>query len=161
MTTKENAIYLKGLADGLNFDRESAEGKLILALIDLCTEMADKLEEVDEDIEYLNDYVEELDEDLGEVEEYLYGDDDDDCDCDCCSDHHAYGDYDEDHKPFDEDMCDGDCDCCDEDCCGIECPACGEMLHFSCNTKLEDLVCPKCGEKLAVLDEFEDEDDDK
>ncbi len=147
MNTKEKAIYLKGLADGLNFDRESAEGKLLVALIDLCSEMAEDIESLEDDTQYLNDYIEEIDEDLGEVEEYLYDDDCDCCDCDDCDD-------DDD----DELCCDGDCDCCDEDCCGIECPACGEMLHFSCNTKLEDLVCPKCGEKLAVLDEFEDED---
>ena len=53
MTINEKAIYLKGLADGLNFDKETAEGKLIAALIDLCADMAKKLDEVDEDIEYL------------------------------------------------------------------------------------------------------------
>ena len=73
MTINEKAIYLKGLADGLNYDRESAEGKLIAALIDLTSDMAKKLEEVDDDVEYLNDYIEEIDEDLGDVEEYLYG----------------------------------------------------------------------------------------
>jgi len=142
MTINEKAIYLKGLADGLSFDKESAEGKLIAALIDLCSDMAKKLDEVDEDIEYLNDYIEEIDEDLGEVEEYLY---DDDCDCDCC-------DCDDD---CDCDDC--DCDCCDEDCCcEIECPACGDTICFSCDADPEDLVCPACGEKLAVLDAFED-----
>ena len=141
MTINEKAIYLKGLADGLNFDKETAEGKLIAALIDLCSDMAKKLDEVDEDIEYLNDYIEEIDEDLGEVEEYLY---DDDCDCDCC-------DCDDDCD------CDCDCDCCDEDCCcEIECPACGDTICFTCDTDPEDLVCPACGEKLAVLDAFED-----
>lgn len=139
MTINEKAVYLKGLADGLSFDKDSAEGKLIAALIDLCSDMAKKLEEVDEDVEYLNDYIEEIDEDLGDVEEYLFGDDECDC-CDC----------------DDDDEC--DCDCCDEDCCAIECPACGETLHFSCDTKPEDLVCPKCGERLAILDEFEDKD---
>lgn len=148
MTINEKAIYLKGLADGLNYDRESAEGKLIAALIDLTSDMAKKLEEVDDDVEYLNDYIEEIDEDLGDVEEYLYGDDDD---CDCC-------DCDDEDEDDDECECDGDCDCCDADCCAIECPVCGEVVHFSCNTKPEDLVCPKCGEKLAILDEFEDED---
>ena len=34
MTINEKAIYLKGLADGLNFDKETAEGKLIAALIE-------------------------------------------------------------------------------------------------------------------------------
>ena len=147
MTINEKAIYLKGLADGLNFDKETAEGKLIAALIDLCADMAKKLDEVDEDIEYLNDYIEEIDEDLGAVEEELYGECDccdDDCDCDC-------------------DDCDCDCDdcdcCCDENCFEIECPACGRTICFDCDSDPEDLACPACGEKLAVLDAFEDEDE--
>ena len=73
MTINEKAIYLKGLADGLNFDKETAEGKLIAALIDLCADMAKKLDEVDEDIEYLNDYIEEIDEDLGAVDARCVG----------------------------------------------------------------------------------------
>ncbi len=138
MTLNEKAVYMKGLADGLNYNKDTAEGKLIAALIDLCSDMAKKLEEVDEDIEYLNDYIEEIDEDLGEVEEYLYDD------CDCCDD--------------DCDCCDGDCDCCDEDCCcELECPNCGDSICFDCDTDPEDLECPHCGEKLAVLDLFEDE----
>ncbi|MBQ9080357.1 MAG: hypothetical protein IJY27_04710 [Clostridia bacterium] len=136
MTINEKAVYLKGLADGLSYDKESAEGKLIAALIDLCGDMAEKLAEVDEDIEYLNDYIEEIDEDLGAVEETIYGDDCDCCDCD-----------------------DDDCDCCcDDDCCEIECPACGETINFGCDVDVEDLVCPACGEKLAVLDAFEDDE---
>lgn len=141
MTLNEKAVYMKGLADGLNYNKETAEGKLIAALIDLCSDMAKKLEEVDEDIEYLNDYIEEIDEDLGEVEEYLY-DDECDCDCDCC----------------DDDDCDCcDCDCCDDECCEIECPACGETICFSCDTDVEDLACPACGEKLALVEMFDDE----
>ena len=137
MTLNEKAVYMKGLADGLNYNKETAEGKLIAALIDLCSDMAKKLEEVDEDIEYLNDYIEEIDEDLGEVEEYLYDDE-----CDCC----------------DDDDCDCcDCDCCDDECCEIECPACGETICFSCDTDVEDLACPACGEKLALVEMFDDE----
>lgn len=140
MTLNEKSVYIKGLADGLNYDRESAEGKLIAALIDLCGELTKKLEEVDEDIEYLNDYIEEIDEDLGEVEQYLF-DDECDCDCDC------------------DDDCDCDCGCdCDDCCFEMECPACGETISFDCESDPEDLACPACGEKLAVLDAFDDED---
>ena len=139
MTINEKAIYLKGLADGLNYNKETAEGKLIAALIELCSDMAAKLDEVDEDIEYLNDYIEEIDEDLGEVEEYLY-DDDCDCDCDCC-----------------DDDCDCDCDCCDDDCCcEIECPSCGEVVCFDESIDPEDLVCPACHEKFACVVDEED-----
>ena len=129
MTINEKAIYLKGLADGLNFDKETAEGKLIAALIDLVGDMAKAINEIDEDLEYLNDYIEEIDEDLGAVEEELYADCDcDDCDCDDCD-------------------CDCGCDC--DDSFEITCPACGETIVFDGEIDPEDLSCPACGEKLV------------
>ena len=71
MTLNEKAAYLKGLSEGLTFDKNSAEGKLLVALVDLCSEMAEEITRIDEDVEYVNDYCEELDEDLGDVEELL------------------------------------------------------------------------------------------
>ena len=86
MNLTEKTAYLKGLADGLNYNKETAEGKLIAALIDLVDEMAKDISVLDEAVEELNDYIEEIDEDLGDVEEYLMDEEDeyDDCDCDCC-----------------------------------------------------------------------------
>ena len=78
MELKEKAAYLKGLAEGLNYDKTTAEGQLIGALIDLCSTLAKELEETKEDVNYVSEYVEEIDQDLGDVEEYLYGDEDDD-----------------------------------------------------------------------------------
>ena len=139
MTIIEKAAYLKGLAEGLNLGKDTAEAKLIGALIDIVGDLAKAQSETDEDLEYLNDYVEELDEDLGALEEEVY-DLDDDC---CC----------------DDDDC--DCDCCD--CCGDEefevtCPACGETIVFDGLTDPEeDMVCPNCHEKLIY--EFDEEED--
>ena len=78
MKMKEKSAYLKGLADGLEYDKTTKEGKLIAALIDLVDSMADKIDGIDHDLEELNDYVEEIDEDLGDVEEVLCEDDDED-----------------------------------------------------------------------------------
>jgi hypothetical protein len=140
MTLTEKAAYIKGLAEGLNLDKDSAEGKLIGALIDIVSDIAAAQSETDEDLEYLNDYIEEIDEDLGAVEEELYGEGDcdcDDCDCDC-------------------DDCDCDCDCGCDDSFEITCPACGETIVFDGEIDPEDLSCPACGEKLVC--DCEDED---
>ena len=147
MKLTEKAAYIKGLADGLNYNKESAEGKLIAALIDMVDEMAETISMLDETVEELNDYIEEIDEDLGDVEEYLADEaDDDECDCDC----------------------DCDCDCCDEccdcDCCDdedeeyfeIKCPSCGEVVCFDESIDPEDLICPACHEKFACLVDEED-----
>ena len=130
MTLTEKAAYIKGLADGLNYNKESAEGKLIAALIDMVDEMAQTISDLEADVVELNDYIEEIDEDLGSVEEYLY----DDCDCDC------------------------DCDCFDDDeeYYEIKCPSCGEVVCFDESIDPEDLMCPACHEKIACLVEEED-----
>ena len=138
MTIIEKAAYLKGLAEGLNLGKDTAEAKLIGALIDIVGDLAKAQSETDEDLEYLNDYIEELDEDLGSLEEEVYDLDDDEC---CCCD-------------------DDDCDCCD--CCDdefeITCPACGETIVFDGLTDPEeDMVCPNCHEKLIY--EFDEEED--
>ena len=85
MNLTEKAAYIKGLADGLELDKETKEGKIIAALLDLVQEMADEIagihqdiDEIDEDLNYLNEYVEELDDDLQDVEDYL----DEECECD-------------------------------------------------------------------------------
>ena len=93
MSVEKKVQYLKGLADGLDIKGDTKEGKLLLAIIDTLSSIANELEDVDDELTQLGEYVEELDNDLLEVEEYLY-DDDDDCDCHCC-----------------------DCDCDDDDCC--------------------------------------------
>ena len=145
MTLGEKAAYIQGLADGVDLDETTKEGKLIAALIDLVGDMADAIEQLDEDLDTLNDYVEELDEDLGSVEELLY----DDCDCDCCDD--------------DECECDGNCCDCDEDCeladedfFEVECPACGEVICFDGSIDPEELACPACGEKFECIIAEED-----
>ena len=129
MKITEKAAYIKGLADGLNLNKETAEGKLIAALIDLAGEVAEAQEKMQEDVDYLSDYVDELDEDLGAVEEEVYGDCcDDDCDCCCC---------DED----DEDIDDG---------FEITCPSCGETIVFDGTVDDDgELVCPNCKEKIV------------
>ena len=145
MTLGEKAAYIQGLADGVELDETTKEGKLIAALIDLVGDMADAIEQLDEDIDTLSDYVEELDEDLGSVEELLYDDcdccdcDDDDCDCDgnCCD-------------------CDEECELADEDFFEVECPACGETICFDGSIDPEELACPACGEKFECIIAEED-----
>ena len=77
MELTEKAAYLKGLADGLDYDRTTPEGKILAAVIDLLGEVTAEIGKNKEDIVDLSEYVDELDRDLGDVEEYLFGDDDD------------------------------------------------------------------------------------
>ena len=145
MTLTERASYIKGLADGLELDAASKEGKVIAALIELVSDMAEEIAEMDDRIDTVHAYCEELDEDLGAVEETLLEDE-----CDCCDDEDDY-------------ECDGDCDNCDEDCeladedyFEVECPSCGDVVCFDGSIDPEELICPACGEKFECLVSEED-----
>lgn len=158
MNLTEKSAYIKGLADGLGLDKETKEGKIIAALLDLVDEMANEIagihqdiDEIDEDLNYLNEYVEELDDDLQDVEDYL----DEECELD---DEAEWEDDEED----DELWCDGDCTACDgcdcdnEDYCEIVCPSCGETVCFDSELDPENLLCPACGEKFGCIVEEDD-----
>ena len=137
MTVTEKAAYLKGLAEMAHFDKETDEGKLITAMIDVIDEMALSIADLEDEIAILEEEIDEIDEDLGDVEEFLY---DDECDCDCC-----------------DDDCDCGCCCDDDDFVEVECPACGETICLDVDALDEDTIqCPACGELL----EFEFDEDD-
>lgn len=142
MTLNERASYIKGYCDGLEIEESSKEGKVIAALVELVSEMALAIEDLEDEIDELRDYIEEIDEDLGTVEEVLCDEEDFECDedCDCCCD---------------ED-CDCDCCCDDEDYFEVDCPACGETICFDGSIDPEELACPACGEKFECI---VDEDD--
>lgn len=155
MTLYEKAAYLRGLADGVDLDKTTPEGKILAALLDLVSDIADEVEAINEDIVDLQDYVEEIDEDLADVEDFLDEECDGDCeacDCDGDCDECEFGDY------------DCDCDCDDEECdCEdmffeVECPSCGEVVCFDETIDPENLACPACGEKFTC--EFVDEDEE-
>ena len=50
MEISEKVAYLKGLAEGLNLDTDSKEGKLIAAIIDVLDDMAEKFAEIDDEL---------------------------------------------------------------------------------------------------------------
>ena len=137
MTLIEKAAYIKGLVDGMELDKESKEGKVIAALVDLLGEVVESIDGLEADVDELYEYAEELDEDLGEVESVL------------CEDDEDYDDFD--------DECDGMCDECDLNCdldddfFEIECPSCGEVVCFDESIDPEELACPACGEKFECL----------
>ena len=139
MTLNERASYIKGLCDGMELDTASKEGKVIAALLELVSDMAVAIEDLDDEVAELGEYIEEIDEDLGEVEELLCEDECDcgcDCDCDC--------------------DCDCGCDCDEDDFYEAECPACGEIVCFDGSIDPEEIACPACGEKFECIIAQED-----
>ena len=134
MSLTEKVAYLKGLAEGLELDKNAKETKLFEAIFDILDEMALTVSEIDEDLADAEDYIEEVDEALSYVEDCVY--DDDDCDCDCCCD--------EDDEMYE-----------------VECPSCGEVIYLDEDMFDEEYIeCPACGEKLELDIDFDDCDCD-
>lgn len=145
----ERASYLRGMAEGMKLSRENDEQKLLLEMLELMGEMAEKINELDEDMGEMEAYVEDLDEDLADIEDTLFGDE-------------------EEEEDYDEDDGDGE----DEDGEEVEeleelafdCPYCGKsvMLKSSDISFEESPVCEHCGKPFFTdIDDDDDEGEDE
>lgn len=151
MTLSEKSAYLKGLMDGLDFDKDSAEGKMIAGIVDLLQDMSATINDLEENALAVSDELDEIEDDLDAIEEYLmeFDEDDDDDDDE---------DYDDDDDFEDEDD-DEDFDFDEEVVYEVTCPTCGEVLSLDEDMILNEAInCPKCNELLEFeFDETEEE----
>lgn len=121
----DRTAYLRGLAEGMNLSKDKNENKLILEMLSVLDEIAQKVSELDVDLQELDEYVESIDGDLSDMEEVLFGDEDE------------YDDDDEDDDDF---------ELGENDELSFDCPNCGAPMHL----KAADIdfeqspVCPKC-----------------
>lgn len=76
----ERVAYLRGLSEGLSISDQSAEGKLLLKIIEVLEDVSDSIDTLEEAQQELDEYVENMDDDLAEVEEELFGEEDEDDD---------------------------------------------------------------------------------
>lgn len=122
MSMMESIAYLKGLAEGLDVNETTKEGKLLLAIVDVLDEMAESINDIEDVCQEFDELIDVLDEDLSDLEDDFYGsDDDDDCDCDC------------DEDPLYE----------------VTCPQCSDTIYLDEDMLVEgEIACPNCGEKL-------------
>ena len=148
MTLSEKSAYLKGLMEGLKLNQETAEGKMIAAIVDLLHDMASTVSDLEENAIAVSDELDEIEDDLDAIEEYLMDEDEDD-------------DYEDDDYDFADD--DGEDFDYDEDVIyDVTCPNCGEELHLDEETILKDSIhCPKCNELLEFDFDEDDESDDE
>ena len=149
MTISEKSAYLKGLMDGLNLDTETAEGKMISAIVDLLGDVTKKLTDVEDTTIAISDELDEIEEDLDAIEDFIMDEEDDD----------YYDDDDDDYYDDEDDFDDEGFDFGDEDTTiyEVEC-ACGEIINFDEETlEAGSIICPNCGENLEFsLDEDEE-----
>jgi len=156
MSIKERVAYLKGLAEGLGLDSDSKTEKLISVIIDMLADIADEIEDLNDNALDIGEELDALSDDLAEVEEYLFGVESDDDDFDAFD--------------FDDDD-DDECGCAT--CRGakltyeVACPSCGAEINLNeADLASESIKCAACGEELEFefdedeLDELDSLDED-
>ena len=150
MTISEKSAYLKGLMDGLSLNKETDEGNMIAAIVDLLGDMAKRITDIEETTIAISDELDEIEEDLDAIEDFIMDDEDDFDDFDEEEDEL---DWDEDEE-YEEGFDFGDEDSIIYE---VEC-ACGEVINFDEETlEAGSMKCPNCGETLEFS--FEDEDE--
>ena len=164
MTTSEKVAYLKGLAEGLGIDKETKEGRVLAAIMDILEDMAHDIEDLEENAWELGEAIDQVSDDLSDIEDivydmddeddddYDYDDDEDFCGCCCGGDEEEDEDDDAEEPVFYE----------------VTCPACENTITIDEDVlNLGSIECPNCGETLEfegvepIEDEDEDEDEDK
>lgn len=139
MNITEKAAYIKGLMEGLELDGTKKETKVLNALLELVTELADEvsdlnndMDQVYDDIDQVYEEIDAIDKDLDDIEECLY---EDDCDCGC-----------EDDEEFEDGLYE------------IRCPNCGEVVCVDEDMLMdENLACPNCNTDFEI--DFSDDCD--
>ena len=126
MTVIEKVAYLRGLADGLKLTDTTAEGKVLLNVIEVLDDLALSVTDLEDAVEELGEVVDAIDDDLQDVEDALYEEDDEDDEEECyattCPEC-------EEEIFFDDSVLeDGK----------VECPNCGATLEFDPADLVED-----------------------
>ena len=129
---KEQVAYLQGLTKGLNLTENSAEGKMLLKIVDVLDDVAEEMQCMSVAQEDLETYVETIDEDLTDLEDEVYADEYDEEEPDDTVEYEIIAD-----------------DAIDEDFVEVACPVCHEEVTFEADI-LDDedaveVTCPYCG----------------
>lgn len=126
--------YLHGLAEGLNLDTTTNEGKILAKILEVLDEMVDAMDDIYHNQLDLENYVETIDEDLTELEDDFY----------------------EDIDETEDDL--------DVDFMEVECPNCQDLVYFESDLLNEDDVveisCPNCDEVVYRIGDFEDDEEE-
>jgi polyhydroxyalkanoate synthesis regulator phasin len=72
MKLTEKMSYLQGLLDGLEIDNSTKEGKALLQMSEVMSELVVYVEDLQSQVDELTELCDILDEDLGQVEDDLY-----------------------------------------------------------------------------------------
>lgn len=149
MTASEKVAYLKGLAEGLGVSEETAEGKIMLAMIDVLDSLACDVEDLEANVADMAESIDDLSDDIAYVEDLAIGgcDDEDECEFDEEDDFGCSGE------------CTGCSGCDEEQEYEVTCPKCGEVITvYESDLEFGSIFCPSCGSDLEFDTDEEEEE---
>ena len=140
---REKISYLQGLAQGLDIQESTKEGKVFSGIIEILGEMAGQLEDIEDAQSDLEEYVETIDEDLYELEDEFFDEEIDEdemveVECPNCKEIVC----------FESDIVD------DEDLIEVTCPNCDEVVYVNDQELLTNAI------DADLLTNKNDDDDD-
>lgn len=149
MEILEKVAYIKGMAEGLDLDTKSKEGRLLTLIIDVLEDMALEMQDIRDEQQDLEEGLDAVSDDLSDVESCLYElDEEDDEEDDDGKDHYnlfCLGDEEDEEEEGDDDE-DED----EENTYESICPSCGEPIYFDEDVLMEGSInCPHCGQSLV------------
>jgi len=135
----ERIAYLRGLAEGLNIDKNTSEGKMIHEIVNVLSDFAEVINDLDDSQIQMGEQLEEIDEDLAKVESEVFDVDD----------------YDDDYE--------------ESTYYEIQCPNCRETVYLDEDLfeDEDEILCPNCKEPIEIEfecdcchhDEYDEEDE--
>lgn len=158
MTVNEKIAYLKGLMEGLDFEPDTPEKRILSLVVEIIGDMCEVDDSISDRMDNLEEYISEIDSDLGDVEEVL-------CECppeppfdpnEYLSDFDDLDDLDDlddinddeldDLDELEElDEYDDDDEDEEDDTFSVECPECGEEVYFDSSLlDRKEIRCPSC-----------------
>ena len=165
---RERASYIRGLAEGMQLDQNTNEGKLLGVIIELLNDMASSIEEVEAEHAKLSNYVDDIEEIVTDLENTLDDllEDDDDDDEDDDDDDEDDDDDDGDWVFEDDDDDDDEDDDDDDENDGLSdifvecmCPLCKAVFYAEEDDLGRDIdyICPSCEKRIRPNIDYEDE----
>ena len=116
-------MYIKGLMEGMELDASKKETKILNAMLDLLTDLANDVSDLNEDVSQIYDEIDAMDEDMDDLESYVFGEEDDE---------------EEDDEEYEDGLFE------------ITCPNCGEVVCVDEEMLTdENLACPNCASVSA------------
>ncbi|MBP2031466.1 uncharacterized protein YbaR (Trm112 family) [Clostridium algifaecis] len=121
--------YVNGLVSGLEINKDSKEGKVLLEIIKILYDLSEKVSDLSEAQKHMHRHIDAVDEDLADLTDSILYDD--------------YESLEDEENNFEE----------------IKCPNCHDLVYVDKDMmgQKEEIICPNCKGKISLLLKKEDE----